>query len=53
MSDFFTVIVSNDDCVSLGISIPHDAKLTVTIAIAKAQFMVLFFFMYVIIIIVL
>ena len=23
MSDFFTVIVSNDDCVSLGMSIPH------------------------------
>ena len=26
MSDFFTVIVSNDVCVSLGTSMPHDTS---------------------------
>lgn len=26
MSDFLTVIVSNDDCVSLGIFTPHDTN---------------------------
>jgi hypothetical protein len=43
MSDFFTVIVSNDEFVSLGISSPHDARLPTT-RVAAAAHVAKFFF---------
>ena len=44
MSDFFTVIVSNDDFVSLGMSTPHEVNPVIT-AVKPTAHVITFFFM--------
>ena len=44
MSDFSTVIVSNDDCVSFGMSRPQETSPTVTVVKATAHVKTFFFF---------
>ena len=44
MSDFVTVIVSNDDCVSLGMSMPHE-EIIIPMPSNMAHAIAFFFFM--------